>query len=352
MIKYKKYLDQFGWPIKTLPNFKIKKKYEPKIFLFSKLKRKFDVCLKIPSFELIDRYYGDNFFGSYYLDNLRKISLFKIINIQINFKLLSKLIFYISKKGVIKLKENEICLFGPYSQNYCHVIQEFFVRLIFLSDKKDPSIIWLPDNLKKYLISDPYKKTFSNMKFKFYPTDKNLIFLNCNYLSHSNSRWLIINGKKKISDEYINLTNALKKKVCENHLFKYDSRYKHIIVSRSNSIRRKLVNEKELLKRLEPYNFKLVYFEKCDYETQINIARNCEIMIGYHGAGLTNLLFMKSKSLVLEILNKNYQHEIYKSFSKALKINYKSFKCSKNYLNLDGVCDINEITGYIKKKLR
>ena len=190
------------------------------------------------------------------------------------------------------------------------------------------------------------------MKFKFYPTDKNLIFLNCNYLSHSNSRWLIINGKKKISDEYINLTNALKKKVCENHLFKYDSRYKHIIVSRSNSIRRKLVNEKELLKRLEPYNFKLVYFEKCDYETQINIARNCEIMIGYHGAGLTNLLFMKSKSLVLEILNKNYQHEIYKSFSKALKINYKSFKCSKNYLNLDGVCDINEITGYIKKKLR
>ena len=196
MIKYKKYLDQFGWPIKTTPNFKIKKKYESKIFFFSKLKRKFDICLKIPSFELIDGYYGDNFLGSHYLDNLRKISLFKTMNIQINFELFSKLIFYILKKRVIKLKENEICLFGPYSQNYCHVIQEFFVRLIFLSDKKDPSIIWLPDNLKKYLISDPYKKTFSNMKFKFYPTDKNLIFLNCNYLSHSNSRWLIINGKK------------------------------------------------------------------------------------------------------------------------------------------------------------
>jgi hypothetical protein len=352
MIKYKKYLNQFGWPIKTLPNFKIEKKYEPKIFLFSQLKRKFDVCLKIPSFELIDKYYGNNFIGSHYLDSLRKINLFKIINIQINFKLLSKLIFYISKKKIIKLKENEICLFGPYSHNYCHVIQEFFVRITFLSNKKDSSIIWLPDNLKKYLISDSYKKTFSDMKFKFYPTNKNLIFLNCNYLSHSNSRWLITNGKKKISDEYINLTNTLKKNVCKNHLFKYDSRYKHIIVSRSNSIRRKLVNEKELLNKLAPYNFKLVYFEKCDYETQINIARNCEIMIGYHGAGLTNLFFMKSKSLVLEILNENYPHEIYKSFSKALKINYKSFKCSKNYLNLDGVCDIKEITEYIKTKLR
>ena len=72
---------------------------------------------------------------------------------------------------------------------------EFFVRLIFLNNKKDPSIIWLPDNLEKYLISDTYKKTFSNMKFKFFSTNKNLIFLNCNYLSHPNNRWLVANKK-------------------------------------------------------------------------------------------------------------------------------------------------------------
>jgi capsular polysaccharide biosynthesis protein len=106
------------------------------------------------------------------------------------------------------------------------------------------------------------------------------------------------------------------------------------------------------MRKLQPYNFQKVYFEECDYETQINIARNCRIMIGYHGAGLTNLFFMKSNSLVLEIFNKNYQHKHFKFFSKALKINYKSFKCSKNHLNLDGVCDIKEITNYIKKKLR
>ena len=31
--------------------------------------------------------------------------------------------------------------------------------------------------------------------------------------------------KKKISDEYINLTNTLKKKVCKNHLFKLKTIY-------------------------------------------------------------------------------------------------------------------------------
>ena len=351
MIKYKRYLDQYGFPIKKIENYTIKKKYESKIFLFSKLKRKFDICLKLPSFELIDKYYGDKFSESYHLDKLRTISLFKIINIKINFKLLSKLIYYISKKRIIKLKKNEICLFGPYSHSYAHAIHEFFVRLVFLSERKNSSVVWLPDNLKKYLISNTFKRTFSDMKFKFFPTNENLIFLKCNYLSHPNNRWLIKNRTKKISSEYIKLANTLRKKVFKNHLFKSDSSYKHIIVSRSRAIRRKLINEKELIKKLQPYNFKLIYFEECDYETQINITRNCKIMIGYHGAGLCNLFFMKSKSLVIEIFNENYKHEHFKFFSKALKINYKNFKCDKNYLNLDGVCNVKKITDYVKRKI-
>ena len=352
MYKYKNYLNKFGWPIKTTPNFKIEKRYESKVFFFSKLKRKFDICLKIPSFELIDRYYGDKFSDSFYINNLQKIRLFKIINIKINLKVLSKLVFYISKKKVIKLKKNEICLFGPYSQNYNHVIHEFFIRLIFLNSQKNLSTIWLPDNLKIYLNSHSYKKTFSYLKFKYYSTQSNTIFLNCNYLTHANNRWIIRNGKKKLSYEYVNLLNNLKKKVYKNHFFRHDKTYKYIIVSRSNAKQRKLINEKELLKRLEPYGFKLVHFEKYNHETQINIARNCKIMIGYHGAGLTNSIYMSQKSLVIEIFNKNYEHECFKLFSTATKINCKRFKCVKSYSNLDGVCDVNKIVSYVNKKLR
>ena len=79
-------------------------------------------------------------------------------------------------------------------------------------------------------------------------------------------------------------------------------------------------NENELINVLKLYNFRLVNFEDYDYETQINIARNCKIMIGYHGAGLTNLFYMKQKALVIEIFNNNYKHEHFKFFSKALGI--------------------------------
>ena len=352
MIKYKKYLDQYAFPKKTTKNYKIKKEYEPKIFLFSKLKRKFDICLKLPSFEFIDKYYGDELLQSFYLGNIRKLKLLKIIEFRVNLKLLTKFVYYFFNKRIIKLKKNEICLLGPYSHSYSHVIHEFFIRLIFLIEKKNRSIVWLPDNLKKYLMANAYKKTFSKIKFKFFPTNENVIFVKCNYLSHSNSRWLIKNKIKYISEEYIELANNLRRRVCKNHFLKHDSKFNYIIVSRSRAERRKLLNEHELISMLKVYNFRLVNFEDYDYDAQINITRNCKIMIGYHGAGLTNLFFMKPKSLVIEICNQNYQNEIFKVFSKALKINYKSFKCNKNYLNLDGACDIKEITEYIKKKLK
>ena len=145
------------------------------------------------------------------------------------------------------------------------------------------------------------------------------------------------------------LSSSLREKVFINHSLKKNLNYKYIIVSRSRSSRRKLINEHDLLVKLKPYKFKLVYFEDYDYNSQINIARNCKIMIGYHGAGLTNLFFMKSSSRVVEIFNKNYKNEIYEVFSKALRLNYKSFICDKNYQNLDGICDVNEILNYIKK---
>ena len=35
--------------------------------------RKFDICLKLPSFDIIEYYYEDNMFGKYYLDKIRTI---------------------------------------------------------------------------------------------------------------------------------------------------------------------------------------------------------------------------------------------------------------------------------------
>jgi hypothetical protein len=353
-MRHLKYLDIHGFPVKKTLNNKIKLLKRKKIYFFSKFKRRFDVCLSLPTFDLIKNFYNDKIFEEYHLDKLRTIKLF--FSFKINFKLLAILNYFIFPKKIINLNNTDIVLFGPYSHSYAHALHEFFTRLIFLKKKNKKFNIFLPKNLKKILSSKTYKLIFSkkNFNFKFFDTDTDIEFRNCNYLTHPNNRWVIKDKKKKISDEYKYLMNELRKEVIKNKIFGQNkSNAEYILVSRSNALRRRLLNEDELFNQLKKFGFKKVFFENLSYEKQVELSMNCKIMIGYHGAGLTNLIFMKKNSHLIEIYNKHYEHEHFKLFSMCQKIKYKNFQCKDNKKNLDGVCDIQEIKNYIiniKKK--
>ena len=321
--------------------------------MFSKFKRRFDVCLSLPTFDLIKNFYNDKILEEYYLDKLRTVKFF--FSFKIHFKLLAILNYFIFPKKIINLNNTDIVLFGPYSHSYSHSLHEFLTRLIFLKKNKKFNV-YLPKALKKILSSKTYKLIFSkkNFSFKFFDTDTDIEFRNCNYLTHPNNRWVIKGKKKKISNQYKYLMNELRKEVTMNKIFdKNKSRAKYILVSRSNATRRRLLNEDELFHQLKKYGFKKFSLKSYLTKKQVELSMNCKIMIGYHGAGLTNLIFMKKKSHLIEIYNKHYEHEHFKLFSMCQKIKYKNFQCKENKKNLDGVCDIQEIKNYIiniKKK--
>ena len=133
----------------------------------------------------------------------------------------------------------------------------------------------------------------------------------------------------------INLTKKNQKK--EEYLF----------ISRKNSDERKLINEDALFHELKKIGFKRVFFEKISVDNQIKLSNSCKIMIGYHGAGLSNCAYMNKNTFLIEICNKFYPHPHFELFCKILKIRYKRFFCKKNYKNLDGVCNVTEILNYV-----
>jgi hypothetical protein len=47
--------------------------------------------------------------------------------------------------------------------------------------------------------------------------------------------------------------------------------------------------------------FTVVYFEDTSFEYQANIVRNAKVLIGAHGAGLTNAFLMPSESYLFEV---------------------------------------------------
>lgn len=346
---FTKYLDKFGFPLKPTPDNKISIKFEKKIYLFSKFMRKFDVCCKLPSFDFIDRYYHDSFLEKFYYNQISTFTFFKIFKFRINLRKFIKYFNIFFKNKKINLKKKDLVLFGPYSNSYHHVLYEFLLRLIYLKKINFKSQIWLPDNLKIYVNSRAYKNIFGKLKLRFFNTKKNLLFENCNYLTHANTRWIIKNKKKTISAEFLKLIKLFRKTLFNKNKFSKNRKYEYIIVSRTSSLRRKLINELDLYKTLKKYKFELIYFENYSFHEQINIARNCKVMIGYHGGGLSNILFMNSKNYLIEILNKNYDHKLYAHISRSLGLKYKNFLCEKSLKNLDGFCDIDEIERFIKK---
>ena len=78
-----------------------------------------------------------------------------------------------------------------------------------------------------------------------------------------------------------------------------------IYISRDGQALRFVENEKDFVDLVERYGFKKVLMEKFSYEDQMSICANAKYIIGPHGAGLTNILFMPEDGCFLELVAKS-----------------------------------------------
>lgn len=210
------------------------------------------------------------------------------------------------------------------------------------SNLKD-KIIFVDHKLKKILTSEVFAFIFKNLKIKYYNSNQITLMKNVYYLTHIETRF---------ANNELNKTLSLLNEDCKKFPWKNINKYKnhkYVLVSRKKAKNRNLLNENILFERLKEHDFKIVFFEDMTYHDQINLSLNAKILIGYHGAGMINLLFMNMNSFVIEIANKLFSHPLHEVFCKSLKIKYKKFICNLNYKNYDGKCDVNEILDYVKK---
>lgn len=107
-----------------------------------------------------------------------------------------------------------------------------------------------------------------------------------------------------------------------------------IFITRQN---RKIKNERKILKIFENTlntEIRHVDFCKMSFDEQISICNSSKIMIGVHGAGLTNMMFMENNSMVFEIDPFEWEyycgcedkHNVYGHLAKCLNM--------KNYVRI------------------
>jgi hypothetical protein len=83
------------------------------------------------------------------------------------------------------------------------------------------------------------------------------------------------------------------------HLMPWAGPAPRIFISRRGP--RSIVNEREVLRALQPLGFRSCRLETMSLAEQVAVFQRAECVVGPHGAGLTNLLFCRSGTKVIEI---------------------------------------------------
>ena len=84
-----------------------------------------------------------------------------------------------------------------------------------------------------------------------------------------------------------------------------------------------------------PISIRTIDLAALTFEEQLHIARNTDVLVGVHGAGLTHSLFLKPGAAVVEIMPHDVQHKGFRNLAGMRGMGY--FGVRGGYLEDEGV---------------
>ena len=102
----------------------------------------------------------------------------------------------------------------------------------------------------------------------------------------------------------------------------------------------------QLFCSLNKYGFQIVYLEDYIWLDQVKLCMGASAMVGLHGAGLSNMLFLKPEAKIVELRGEMDGHNnCYFSLASALDLPYYYLNCAStdnNTLNSDFIVPIKK----------
>ena len=200
---------------------------------------------------------------------------------------------YTDEINVLNLDTSKKYLHVHHGFNYYHWLSETMYRLWLVRDQLANYSILLPGSLKEIGFVQDSLALLPIGDICYVPKNTNI-----------QAKKIDLVELKPYCDHYdpeqhkalgTMMTDAVAKKGYEINLGE------KVFISRKKAERRKIVNETEIESLLKEYGFKTVCFEDYSFYEQIAIMKNVKYLIGTHGAGLTNMMFMQTEAKILEL---------------------------------------------------
>lgn len=99
-----------------------------------------------------------------------------------------------------------------------------------------------------------------------------------------------------------------------------------LYISRNQASYRQILNENEIINYLEKHDFSSVNLESLTLEKQVSLFANAEVIISPHGSGLTNLMFCRPGTKVVELISPHYIRHYYWVISQQLGLHHYYIK--------------------------
>lgn len=212
--------------------------------------------------------------------------------------------------------------------NYCHWTLDWVPRLLLMSEYyRNPD--WVCTSTYTSHYHDQFFRSCDLLPSSGWLRDLGMHWLKFDEIVMvSNSSIGATHPCFRGNTEVMKLLNkAGDKLVARDGLLPNQKTKRRIYVSRADVGGRNIVNNDEFLKILKEYDIEAVTLTNVSLPEQIKIFRNCELAIGVHGAGLTNIVFMEKGSNVVEIFNSQFGTNAYAIIAKQRKINYYYMSC-------------------------
>jgi len=231
-----------------------------------------------------------------------------------------------------KIKVRDTCFWcsDQYSQYYMHWLSETLPRIYLLS--------LLGFDKPKVILPGPTMKNVNFIKQSlslFFPGIDFTFTENQNIFEFRELIWISQMGQASFQFNPSLMTifrNFVRGKLKKN----LNLQGKRIYISRRNAICRKVINEDEVERVLGRFGVETIYFENYSFEEQIKMFSQSDIVIGIHGAGLSNMIFLPEDSFVLEFQRHMPYSSCFYSLANALDLNYYYLFCEPDSEEVGG----------------
>jgi hypothetical protein len=203
--------------------------------------------------------------------------------------------FYIFSKSAKKVSGTGAILISPMSHNYYHWLNDVLPRIRLYE-----SVL---DKIDHFCVSSNVPQKFLDVLADFNIPTKKLLFVADGEKIHFDHLYVAsLPGSEGRSPIWaVDYTRAKLIKVTSGKL-----PVKKFYFKRGSNVERTILNEDSIITLLQNQGFEIIEPDNLTVHQQAELAQQAKIVVSVHGAALSNLLFSRSNTAVIELFSPDY----------------------------------------------